>query len=112
MPRFLISFNDGDMVIPEGELESISEASHAVVKDAQDAGVWVFGGCLLTQQATLVSPQGDVQKGAFPETKAVISGFSIIDVPAIDEALAWAARIAESCRCTQEVRVLIDDPLV
>jgi hypothetical protein len=27
-----------------------------------------------------------------------------------EEALAWAARIAESCRCPQEVREIMFDP--
>jgi hypothetical protein len=34
----------------------------------------------------------------------VIGGFSIIDVPSREEALAWAGKIAVACRCDQEVR--------
>ena len=53
---------------------------------------------------------GTVTDGPFPETKAVIGGFSILEVPDGDEALRWAARIAEGCRCAQEVRELMYDP--
>jgi hypothetical protein len=45
-----------------------------------------------------------------PETKAVIGGFSIIEVLTREEALAWAARFAKSCRCAQEVREIMFDP--
>lgn len=45
-----------------------------------------------------------------PETKAVVGGFSIIDVPSREEALLWAARIAKACRCAQEVREIMFDP--
>lgn len=42
---------------------------------------------------------------------AVIGGFSIIDVPSHEEALAWGAKIAVGCRCAQEVREIMFDPL-
>ena len=44
------------------------------------------------------------------ETKAVVGGFSIIEVSSREEALAWAARFAEACRCAQEVREIMFDP--
>jgi hypothetical protein len=46
----------------------------------------------------------------YPGTTSSIGGFSILDVPSRDEAVAWAARIAVACRCAQEVRELMDDP--
>ncbi len=48
--------------------------------------------------------------GPLPEVKAAIGGFSIIEVPSRQEALAWAARIARSCRCAQEVREIVYNP--
>lgn len=110
MTRYLISFDDGSMTIPEEDLPEVARAAHAVVAKAKEAGVWVVGGGLLTQRASIVSPDGTVTAGPFPETKAVIGGFSIIDVDSRDEALAWAARIAVACRCAQEVREIGDDP--
>jgi hypothetical protein len=44
MTRYLISFDDGAMTFPEEELPDVAEAAHAVVEEAKDAGVWVFGG--------------------------------------------------------------------
>jgi len=44
------------------------------------------------------------------ETKEVIGGFAVVDVPSRDEAVEWAAKIAVACRCAQEVRELLPDP--
>jgi hypothetical protein len=95
--------------IPVGDWPAVGEASHAVVREAKAAGVWIFGCGLLRQQATIVDTDGKSTLGPFPETKAVVGGFSIIEVPSRDEALAWAARIAKGCRCAQEVREIIFD---
>ena len=110
MPRYLISFDDGAMTFPEEDLPSVAEASHAVVQAAKDAGVWIFGAGLQRQRASVVATDGTVTDGPFPETKAVIGGFSILEVADRGEALKWAARIAEGCRCAQEVRELMYDP--
>lgn len=111
MPRYLISFDDGSMDhIPDGDWPAVGEAAHAVVRDAKAAGIWIFGGGVQRQQATIVAPDGTTTVGPKPETKAVVGGFSIIEVPSREEALAWAARIAESCRCAQEVREIMFDP--
>lgn len=110
MTRYLISFDDGAMTFPEEDLPDVAEASHKVVDEAKNAGVWVTGGGLQRQRASIVGTDGTVADGPYPETKAVIGGFSIIDVPSRQEALEWAARIAVACRCAQEVREIMHDP--
>lgn len=111
MARYLISFDDGAMAhIPNNDWPAVGEAAHAVVREAKDAGVWIHGGGLQQQRASIVGTDGVVADGPFPETKAVIGGFSIIEVPTREDALEWAAKIAVACRCTQEVRELMDDP--
>jgi hypothetical protein len=111
MPRFLISFDDGAMDhIPAADWPAVGEAAHAVVREAKAAGVWIFGGGIERQQSTIVATDGTHADGPVPETKAVVGGFSIIEVPSRSEALAWAARIARSCRCPQEVREIMFDP--
>ncbi|TQJ46330.1 MULTISPECIES: YciI family protein [Streptomyces] len=112
MTRYLISFDDGAMTFPEEELPEVAEASHEVVREAQVAGVWVFGGGLERQQASVVATDGTVADGPYPETKAVLGGFSIIDVPSRADALEWAAKIAAACRCAQEVREIMPDSAV
>ena len=111
MPRYLISFDDGSMDhISEAELPAVSETSHAVVRQAKAAGVWIFGAGILRQQSSIVATDGTISAGPVPETKAVIGGFAIIEVSSREEAHVWAARIAQACRCAQEVREIGFDP--
>ena len=110
MTQYLISFDDGTMIIPEGELPDVAKAAQEVVQEAKDAGVWVFSGGLESQQASIVTTDGTVTDGPYPETKEVLGGFAVVDVPTRAEALEWAAKIAVACRCAQEVRELIPDP--
>lgn len=111
MTRYLISFDDGSMDhIHEEDWQSVGEASHTVVREAKAAGVWIFGGGIQRQQSTIVATDGTITVGPVPETKAVIGGFAIIEVPSREEALVWAARIAGGCRCAQEVREIMFDP--
>ncbi|MEU0155363.1 YciI family protein [Micromonospora fulviviridis] len=111
MTRYLISFNAGAMDhIPAEEMPDVGKASHAVVQEAVNAGVWVFGAGLESQRASVVATDGMVTDGPYPETKEVVGGFSVVDVASREEALAWAAKFAVSCRCAQEVRELMPDP--
>ena len=105
MTRYLISFDEGAMSFPETDLPAVAEAAHAVAREAMDAGVWVFGGGLhSSQELSVVATDGTVTDGPYPESKAYIGGFSVVDVPSREEALEWAHRIAVACRCAQEVR--------
>ena len=110
MTQYLISFDDGAMTFPEEDLPDVAKASQAVVMEARDAGVWVFGAGVASQRATIVATDGTVTDGPYPETKAVVGGFSVLDVSSREEALEWAAKIAVACRCAQEVRELLPDP--
>ena len=109
MTRYLISFDDGAMTFPEEDLPDVDKAAHEVVQEAQDAGVWVFGGGLESQRASIVATDGTVTDGPYPEA---IGGLSVVDVPSREEALEWAAKIAVACRCAQEVREFMPDPTV
>jgi hypothetical protein len=66
-------------------------------KEMQDAGVWVTGHALadLTTATTVqVDSSGErsITDGPYAETREVLGGFEIIDVPDLDAALDWAAR--------------------
>jgi len=110
MTRYLISFDDGAMAFPEEEGPAAGEAAHAVVRAAQEAGAWIFGGGVQSQQASIVATDGRVTDGPYPETKEVIGGFAIIDVPSREDALEWAAKFAVARRYAQEVREIMFDP--
>ena len=47
-----------------------------------------------------------------PGEQSDIAGVTIIDVPSLEEALRWAAKIAVACRCAQEVREFTPDTAV
>ncbi len=92
------------MTFPDEDLPAVADAAHAVARAAMDAGVWVFGGGLLDSDGmSVVDTDGSVTDGP-PARKAYIGGFTVVEVTSREEALAWAARIAEACRCAQEVR--------
>ncbi|MGB6770687.1 MAG: YciI family protein [Candidatus Dormiibacterota bacterium] len=111
--RYLISFDDGAMTFPEEELPDVDEAAHAVVQEAKDAGVWVFGGGLKDHgEASMVATDGTVTDGPYPESKQYLGGFAVVEVPSPEEALEWAAKFAVACRCAQEVREILSDPTV
>jgi hypothetical protein len=111
MTRFVVSFDEGAMTFPDEDLPAVSAATHAVVRDAQAAGVWVTGGGFpYGDQRSLVSPDGTVQREIPEAPGARVGGFCILELPTLDDALDWAARMAVSCRCTQEVRAFMDDP--
>ena len=67
MTRYLISFPSGAMDhIPAEELPAVGEAAHAVVQEAMDAGVWVFGGGLAEDvDPVMVAGDGTITHSSF-----------------------------------------------
>lgn len=112
MGKYLISFDEGTMIIPEGEFQAVSDATHELVRAAKQAGVWVFGAGLTDDPVAVVDVDaaGATTVGARPAHLAQVGGFSIIDVATRNDAIEWAARLAVACRCPQDVRRLGDDP--
>jgi hypothetical protein len=108
MTRYLISFDAHAMDhIPDEDMPAVAKASHAVVQEAVNAGVWVFGGGLEYQKASVVATDGTVTDGPYPEA---VGGLCVVEVPSREEALEWAAKTARACRCAQEVREFMPDP--
>lgn len=111
MTKYLISFPSEAMIVPDDQMRAVSDASHAVVEEAKAAGVWVFGGGIdESVPPVLVDGDGTVAEGAYPRTRGLDGGWTVLEVPTREEALGWAARIAVACRCAQEVRAFLDDP--
>jgi hypothetical protein len=108
MTRYLISFGAHAMDhIPGEDMPAVAEAAHAVVHEAVSAGVFVCGGGLDHQRASIVATDGTVTHGPYPEA---IGGLTVVEVPSREDALEWAAKIAVACRCAQEVREFGADP--
>ena len=60
---------------PEEQLPDVAKASHKVVQEARNAGVWVFGGGALSQRTNVVATDATVTNGAFPERWAIIGRY-------------------------------------
>lgn len=106
MAKYLISFPSAAMVVPEDEMETVGKSAHDVIVEAKAAGVYVFAGGIDESVApALVSADGAVTEGGYPWAPTLNGGFTVLELPSRDEAVAWAARIARACRCDQELRV-------
>jgi hypothetical protein len=111
MSKYLISFPSVAMVVPSGEWDAVVRDAHAVIDEAKAAGVYVFGGGIdESVPPVLVAADGTVKDGGYPWAPRLDGGFTVLELPSRDEAIAWAARIARACRCSQELRLFQYDP--
>jgi len=111
MAKYLISFPSAAMVVPADEWETVGHDAHAVIDEAKAAGVYVFaGGIDENVPPVLVSADGALAEGGYPWARQLDGGFTVLELPSRNEAIAWAARIAKACRCSQELRVFQFDP--
>lgn len=80
----------------------------AYAKALQDAGVMAGGAGLEPPTTATTLRLGDgkrlVQDGPYADTKEQLGGFFMIDVPDLDTALEWAARIPAASGSVIEVR--------
>jgi hypothetical protein len=110
MTKYLISFPSEAMVLTKEELPIVSADAHAVIEEAKAAGVYVFGGGIEEQiDPVLVSREGEVSKAIYPGSR-INGGFTVLELPTREDAVAWARKIAVACRCSQELREFMYDP--
>ena len=111
MAKYLISFPSAAINLPDSELQAVDRDAHAVIREAKEAGVYVFGGGIdETVPPVLVSANGSVAEGGYSWAPPLTGGFTVLELPSSKEAIAWAARFAKACRCDQELRVFGLDP--
>lgn len=112
MTKYLISFPSSAMVVPEEDFQAVGDAARAVIAEAKAAGVYVFAGGINEQVAPVkVSADGSVVAETYPETRRIEGGYTILELPSRAAAVEWAARIAAACRCDQELREFMVDPM-
>ena|SRR6266498_1589280 len=109
MTQYLLSvYQRGVAPPPEVDLESVTRDVETLHQEMKDAGVWVFAGGLHPPgTATVLRAEGEdviVTDGPFAEGKEFLGGFTVIDVPDLDEALAWGRRAARATTLPVEVR--------
>jgi hypothetical protein len=99
------------MDIPVEDWAAVGEAAHAVIREAKEAGVYVFGGGINEDVPPLmVAADATVTNETYPQTREFNGGFCVLELPSREAAIAWAAKIARACRCSQELREFRYDP--
>lgn len=87
---------------------------NAVTQDMAEAGVLVAGDPLTgVETATTVRVREDetlLSDGPFAETKEHLGGYYVLDVPDLDAACAWAARLPNAPYGSVEVRPVMEMP--
>ena len=105
MTKYLISFPAPAMKVAAHDMPAVSDASRAVIREAKQAGVYVFGGGINEGVAPqMVAPDGAVTNETYPQTRSFNGGFCVLELPSREAAVQWAARLAAACRCAQELR--------
>ena len=111
MSKFLISFPASAMTVPAAEMAAVGDASREVIRQAKAAGIYVFGGGINSEVASVkVAANGSCSTETYPQTREFDGGFCVLELPSREEAVQWAARLAAACRCEQELREFFYDP--
>lgn len=101
MKHYVLTLYQGDGEPPGPEiLDPIMRDLDALGQEMRDAGVWVFsGGLQPADQARVIRMRGDepfTTDGPYTEGKEHIGGFTIIQAPDMETALAWGRKMAEA----------------
>jgi hypothetical protein len=109
MTRYLLSVYQPDGPTPEAEvLAEIGRQLATLTDDMRSAGAWVFsGGLHAPSTATVLRAKGGevvMTDGPYVEGKEHLGGFTVVESPDLDAALAWAHRMAEIITLPIEVR--------
>lgn len=109
MAQYLLSVYQPVGPAPAPEvLEPILQDLDALNREMKAAGAWVFAvGLHPTDTATVVRRQGTevlITDGPFVEAREHLGGFTVIEAPDLDAALAWAERLASATTLPIAVR--------
>ena len=109
MKRYLLSIYQPDGGVPPPEvLGKVMRDVRALCDEMKAAGAWVFAGGLHAPSAATVvrCRNGDflTVDGPFAEGKEHVGGFTVVDAPDLDAALAWGRKLARATTLPIEVR--------
>ncbi len=115
MAQYLLSvwhdedYADLDKEMDPADMERLHRQVSAFNEEAEASGTWVFGGGLLPGiSATVVKPTGSddvsVTDGPYAESKEIMGGFWVLELPDLDAALETARKAALACEGPVEVR--------
>ena len=116
MPQYmLLIYSPTDFQPTPEELEAEMPKWFSYTNELQESGAMVAGDALHpAQTATTVRVRDGetvISDGPFAETKEALGGYYLLDVPDLDAALAWAAKVPNVGYGSIEVRpvVVFDD---
>ena len=116
MQYMLLIYSDEKQwaTMPEADMKAMYAAYGAFTQELIGANAMRGGAELapITSATTVRVRNGRVQTtdGPFAETKEQLGGYYVIDVPDLDHALKWAAKIPSATNGSIEVRPLADGP--
>jgi hypothetical protein len=115
MKQYLLSvcYPAGGTQPPPDVLQRIMRDVHAIQREMQSAGVWLFsGGLTPSSSATVLRHQNGAvvtTDGPFIESKEQIGGLTILKAPDLDAALAWGRKLAHAIGTPIEVRPFMEN---
>jgi len=113
MRYMIINKADADSEAGKFPSDEVAGAVGQAVEEMSKAGVLLFAeGVHRSALGARVKVQGGqrtVTDGPFAETKELIGGVIVVDVRNRDEAVEWAARLAEALGSEVEVRRVVDE---
>jgi hypothetical protein len=91
----IVGDDDAYQALSEDETKTVYEGHYAFITQLNEAGVKITASAEMEAPAgaRTVHPDGVVTDGPFAEAKEQVGGFYAIDVPTIDDAVAWARKI-------------------
>jgi len=112
MPQFLVAIHHPDNFVPALEDEATIRDIGALNKEMVAAGIRVFvGGLSAAGKAKSLQPQPNGQvlitDGPYLEAKEHVGGFWVLEVPDMDQAVAWGRKAVIACRTPVEVRAFM-----
>ena len=111
MHYMLLIYGDPSEAPPEAQSEEQMQRWFTYTQEMQDAGVMKAGDALeMPDTATTVRVRDGetlLTDGPFAETKEILGGYYVIDVPDLDAAIAWAERMPNIAYGSVEVRPVV-----
>jgi hypothetical protein len=95
--QFFIYATDPSIENTPPPTPELMEEMGKFITEAIQAGVVVTTGALLpnSKRLRLANGKFSVTDGPFIELKELLAGFAVIDVPSLDEAIAWSKRFRQ-----------------
>ncbi len=116
MTQYMFSvIHDHNAPMPEAdELQALFGAVDTFNKKVTEAGQWVFGGGLCPPNTATVVNNVDgkvtTTDGPYVETKEMLGGFWVLELPDLDAALKLAEEASVACQNPIEVRPFQAEP--